>query len=137
ALQRDLLLIVADLANTLEHGRLPKLSLPPKYLAAKLGHGTPALVGEPIPIPVPVLRPGLGRLCDALEKGGAGEAAAHIRVALDETRMEAGSLLAASLKRDQPAIQTGASHRGLSPDLLWLVAELAVSPFVHALQQVL
>jgi FdhE protein len=137
ALQRDLLLIVADLSNTLERGRLPKLSLPPKYLAAKLAHGTPALVGEPIPIPVPVLKPGLGRLCDALERGGAGEAAAHIRAALDETRMEAGSLLAASLKRDQAAIRTGATHRGLSPDLLWLVAELAVSPFVHALQQVL
>jgi formate dehydrogenase maturation protein FdhE len=28
-------------------------------------------------------------------------------------------------------------HRGLSPDLLWLVAELAVSPFAHALQRML
>ena len=26
-------------------------------------------------------------------------------------------------------------HRGLAPDLLWLVAELAVSPYVHALAQ--
>ena len=137
ALQRDLLLIVADLARTLEHGRLPKLSLPPKYLAAKLAHGTPALAGEPIPVPVPVLTPGVGRLCDALERGGAGEAAAHIRASLDETRLDTGSLLAASLKRDQAAIWTGATHRGLSPDLLWLVAELAVSPFVHALQEVL
>ncbi len=136
-LQRDLLLIVSDLANTLERGRLPRLSLPPKYLAAKLDHGRPALVGEPIPLPVPVLKPGLLHLCDALERGGAGEAAAHIKTALDETRMETASLLAASLKRDQTAIRTGATHRGLSPDLLWLVAELAVSPFVHALQQTL
>ena len=49
--------------------------------------------------------------------------------------MEAGSLLTASLTRDQDAIRTGAAHRGLAPDLLWLVAELAVSPFAHALQQ--
>jgi FdhE protein len=51
--------------------------------------------------------------------------------------MEAGSLLTASLKRDQNAIRTGAVHRGLAPDLLWLVGELAVSPFVYALQQAL
>lgn len=49
--------------------------------------------------------------------------------------MDAGSLLTASLQRDQTAIRTGAVHRGLAPDLLWLVAELAVSPFVYALQQ--
>src|SRR5436189_2313606 len=37
-------------------------------------------------------------------------------------------LLTASLARNQAAIRTGASHRGLAPDLVWLVAELAVSP---------
>jgi FdhE protein len=51
--------------------------------------------------------------------------------------MDAGSLLTASLKRDQTAIRTGAVHRGLAPDLLWLVAELAVSPFAYALQHAL
>src|SRR5436305_14016713 len=49
--------------------------------------------------------------------------------------MDAGSLLTASLKRDQTAIRTGATHRGLAPDLLWLVGELAVSPYVHLLQE--
>ena len=48
--------------------------------------------------------------------------------------MEAGSLLTASLARDQDAIRTGAVHRGLAPDLVWLVAELAITPFAHALQ---
>ena len=47
---------------------------------------------------------------------------------------EAGSLLSASLARDQNAIRTGAHHRGLAADLVWLVAELAVSPFAYALQ---
>jgi FdhE protein len=135
ALQKRLLATVLGVAETIEQGRLPRLSLPPRYVAAKLGRGIPALAGEPIPVPVPVLKPALGRLCDALAEGGAGEAATHIRANVDETRIDAGSLLTASLQRDQTAIRTGATHRGLSPDLLWLVAELAVSPFAHALQE--
>ena len=59
ALQRQLLTRIVDLAATLSGGRLPKLSLPPKYVAAKLGRGVPALAGEPIPLPVPVLTPTL------------------------------------------------------------------------------
>jgi FdhE protein len=51
--------------------------------------------------------------------------------------MDAGSLLAASLARNQTAIRSGAAHRGLAPDLVWLVGELAVSPFVHRLQRIL
>ena len=136
-LQRRLLRLVSDLAATLEAGRLPRLSLPPKYLAAKLARGVPVLAGEPIPLPVAVLRPALGQLCEALADGGAGEAATHIRDAIVNGSIESGSLLTASLARNQAAIRTGASHRGLAPDLVWLVAELAVSPFVHALQRTL
>jgi len=137
ALQRELLTRIVDLAAVLGRGRLPKLSLPPKYLAAKLARGVPALAGEPIPLPVPVLTPTLLQLCDALAAGGAGDAATHIRQAVEEGTLEAASLLTASLRRDQAALRTGAVHRGLSPDLMWLVAELAVSPFVHALQRML
>src|SRR5690348_13319730 len=96
ALQRDLLALVSDLAEVVERGRLPPLSLPAKYLAAKPERGVPVLTGEPIPVPVPILKPALLRLCDALAKGGAGEAADHIRTNIDETRIEAGSLLSAS-----------------------------------------
>ena len=137
ALQRKLLTLVIDLGATLDHGRLPKLSLPPKYLAAKLGRGVPALAGEPIPLPVRVLVPTLRALCDALAEGGAGDAATHIREAIDSGNIEPGSLLTASLTRNQAALRTGAVHRGLSPDLVWLVAELAVSPFAHALERML
>jgi FdhE protein len=126
-----------DAAEVLDAGRLPRLSLPPKYLAAKLARGVPALAGEPIPLPVPALAPALVTLCDALAAGGAGEAAEHIKQAIAGGRMEPGSLMAVSLHRDQAAMRTAAAHRGLSPDLLWLVAELAVSPFVHALQRLL
>ena len=137
ALQRELLTRMIDLAATLPGGRLPRLSLPPRYLAAKLARGVPALTGEPIPLPVPVLTPTLLALCDALAAGGAGEAATHIKDELAAGKLEAASLLTASLHRDQAALRSGAVHRGLSPDLMWLVAELAVSPFAHALQRLL
>src|SRR5262245_56718364 len=135
ALQRDLLATVIQLAATLEGRPRPRLSLPPKYLAAKLARGVPALAGEPVPLPVPVLTPALLNLCDALAAGGAADAATHIRDAVASGTMEAGSLLTASFRRDQPAIRVGATHRGLAPDLVWLVAELAVSPFIHGLQR--
>ena len=137
ALQHELLAQVTDLVELIERGRLPRLSLPGRYLAAKLQRGVPALAGEPIPLPVPLLKPALLRLCDALARGGAGDAAEHIRSQLHETRIDAGALLAASLKRDQTAIRTVAVHHGLAPDLVWLVAELAVSPFVFVLQRTL
>ena len=101
-----------DLAAALASGRLPRLSLPPKYLAAKLARGVPALAGEPIPLPVPVLTPTLFQLCDALASGGAGDAATHIREWMEGGKLEAASLLTASLHRDQAALRTGAVHRG-------------------------
>src|SRR6266850_644556 len=136
-LQRRLLTLISELGGTIDNGRVPRLSLPPKYLAAKLGRGVPAFAGEPIPLPVALMRPTLVQLCDALAEGGAGQTATHIREAIANGSMEPGSLLSASLARNQSAIRTGAVHRGLAPDLVWLVAELAVSPFAHALQRAL
>src|SRR5947199_401383 len=100
-LQRELLGRVMDAAAVLDGGRLPRLSLPPKYLAAKLARGVPALAGEPIPVPAPVLGPIAVQLADALTRGGAGEAAEHIRDTLASGAIEAASLLTASLHRDQ------------------------------------
>jgi FdhE protein len=134
-LQRQLLGIVMELATRLEARALPRLSMPPRYLAAKLARGVPVFAGEPIPLPVSTLKPALIGLCGALAAGGAADAATHIREAVENGGMEAGSLLTASLKRDQAAIRVGATHRGLAPDLVWLVAELAVSPFVHLVQR--
>jgi FdhE protein len=136
-LQRRLLGRVMDAAEALDGGRLPRLSLPPRYLAAKLTRGVPAFAGEPIPLPVPVLAPAALDLAAALARGGAGEAADRIRETIASGRLDAASLLAASLNRDQAALRAGAAQSGLSPDLLWLVAELAVSPFVNALQRLL
>jgi FdhE protein len=133
-LQQRLLAIVVAAGDALDSGRLPRLSLPPKYLAAKLARGVPIFAGEPIPVPAGLLKASLLRLCDALAAGGAGDSAAHIKSALQDDSMDAASLLTASLSRDQQAIRTGAVHRGLAPDLVWLLAELAASPFAHTLQ---
>jgi FdhE protein len=135
-LQQNLLGIVVAAADALA-GKLPRLSLPPKYLAAKLARGVPILVGEPIPVPLHVLKSAFLKLCEALAAGGAGDAAEHIKQSVESGQMEAGSLLTASLSRNQEAIRAGAVHRGLAPDLVWLLAELAASPFAHALQTAL
>jgi hypothetical protein len=137
SLQRRLLTLVRELDTTLGAGKLPRLSLPPKYLAAKLGRGVPAFAGEPIPLPIAPMRTALLGLCEALATGGAGDSAAHIRAAIDSGQMDAGSLVAATLSRNQSAIRTGAAHRGLAADLVWLVGELAVGPFAYRLQQTL
>ncbi len=134
-LQQRLLTLVIELAHTIDGGRLPRLSLPPKYIATKLTRGVPVFAGEPIPLPVQALHGVMLRLCGTLAEGGAGEPAEHIRSAIESGSLEARSLLAASLAREQAAIRTAAVHRGLAPDLVWLVAELAVSPFAHALQR--
>jgi FdhE protein len=134
-LQRRLLTIVVEAAHAIGSSRLPRLSLPPKYLAAKLTRGVPIFAGEPIPVPLALLHASLLRLCDALAEGGAAESAGHIKTAIANGSMEAGSLLTASLTRNQDAIRTGSVHRGLAPDLVWLVAELATTPFAYALQQ--
>src|SRR5262249_15276141 len=128
ALQRELLGRVFDAAAVFESGRLPKLSLPPKYLAAKLARGVPMFAGEPIPLPVPVLTPTLLQLCDALAAGGAGDAARHIKDAIESRRMDAGSLLTGSLHRDQAALRAGAVHRGPSPQPPWLRRRAPADP---------
>jgi FdhE protein len=136
-LQRQLLGIVLKAGEVLDGAKLPRLSLPPKYLSAKLGRGVPFLAGEPIPIPIALLRKTLLDLCEALATGAATEAAGHIRDAIASGRIDAASLLTASLSRDQEAVRTGALHQGLAPDLTWLVAELACGPFAHVLQRAL
>jgi FdhE protein len=99
--------------------------------------GVPVLAGEPIPLPASLLKPSLVRFCEALAAGGAGEVATHIGAAIETGRLDAGSLLTASLARDQNAVRTGATHMDLAPDLTWLVAELAVGPVAHVLQRTL
>jgi FdhE protein len=135
SLQRRLLTLVIELKERLEQRPLPRLSLPGRYLAAKLARGVPVLAGEPIPLPTNVLMATLLDLCRELATGGAGDAAEHVQSKLESGNLNADSLLAASLARDQTAIRSAATHHGLAADLVWLVAELAVGPFAHVLQR--
>lgn len=134
ALQRSLLEIVINLAQELERATVQTPPLTPSTIADKLVRGRPVLRGEPLTIPQ-ALAPSLTIFCDRLAEGGAGESARHIRDILAEGRIDGNSLLATSLARRQEAIRTSAIHLGLSPDLVWLVGELAASPLAHALQQ--
>src|SRR5256885_8992511 len=85
-LQQHLLSIVMSTGEAIE-GKLPRLSLPPKYLDAKLKRGVPVLIGEPVPLPVHVLKSSFLKLCDALAAGGAGEAAEHIKASVADGQM--------------------------------------------------
>src|SRR2546428_8265283 len=69
-LQRRLLTLVSELGGTIENGRVPRLSLPPKYLPPKLARGVPAFTGEPIPLPVALMRNTLVPLYDGLPAAG-------------------------------------------------------------------
>src|SRR5258706_8908236 len=99
-LQRRLLARVMTLTRTIERGRLPRLSLPPQYLAAKLARGVPVLAGEPIPLPVAALADTLMKLCDELAEGGAGEAAEPIRTCVGNGTLEPRPLLGAPCTGD-------------------------------------
>lgn len=135
ALQRSLIEPVIGLTDTLSRSRLPRLSLPPKYVAAKLAKRIPALAAEPIPMPAALLKPTLLDLCHHLAVGGGGQPAEQIQQMFDAGTLDPGAVLAATLARDQKAIKLGALHRHLQSELVWLVAELAVSPYVYCLQQ--
>lgn len=132
-LQRQLLGAVLRLTTAIEAVGAPKLSLPPRYVTAKLGAGIPALVGEPIQVPAGTLGPTLVELCRHLaERGGdAGRALDH---AIRASQLDLAALLALTLRRQQAAIRTVATRAGIGHDLLWLVADLAVGPLAHVLR---
>ena len=73
--------------------------------------------------------------CADFAAGGAGDPARRVRAVLKRGDIEPGSLLRASLARQQTAIRMRAEHLGVSPDLVWLVAELTVGPIANHLQQ--
>lgn len=133
ALQRALIGLVVDLSEAFQAGRIARLSLPPRYLTTKLGSGIPALTGEPIQIPAEAMRPTLLSLCRALAEGGGGEATLQIRTAMEQGRLDVPALLTLTLRREQGALRAVATRAELGHDLLWLVTDLAVSPYAHAL----
>jgi hypothetical protein len=135
-LQQGMLRSVLDASGQLEalDGQLPRI--PSDGVLGKWIRGLPAFRSEIIPIPA-CLKDVLRALCDTLVEGGTGDSALHIRTALTAGTIDAGSLLAASLARNEKAIRTSAVHMGLSADLVWLIGELASSPLANHLQAAL
>lgn len=133
-LQRALLGRMIGLSGRLEdESRTTDFSALKGAAVSRLKQGVPALRGDAVPLPVALLAPELTSVCEALAEGGAGDPARNISDALRRGRIDAGSLLGASFRRDQAAIRTFANHASLSPDLLWLVGELVVGPLAfHA-----
>ena len=121
-----------DAASAL--GEPTHANLTPSAMVEKWRKGLPALRNEAVAIPGE-LKTILPPICSALAEGGAGESALHIRDALTSGDIDADSLLRVSLARNQRAARTSALHMGFSPDLVWLIGELASAPLAHALQQ--
>ena len=133
-LQRILLGRQIDMLDLFRRGGVPSVSLPPGYLAAKLKRSIPALHGEPIPLPAKVLELSAREYGEHLAKGGAGDAAAAVCRALDTGALDGAALISACFGRDQRRVRFIAAQHEVSPDIAWLIAELAVAPFAHLLQ---
>lgn len=133
-LQRVLLTREIELLDALRAGGLPSLSLPPRYLAAKLAAGIPALHAEPIPLPTGLLTLSLRDFCERLRSGSTAAAVEGVVEAFDARGLDGVALLSACFGRDQQRVRLIAGHFGISPDLVWLVTELALAPFAHLLQ---
>ena len=134
ALQQGLLGLLVDASASLEG--IVSLNLSPLVISDKRTRGVPAVRNETVDIPLQ-LGEFLPPLCAALAEGGAGDSARHIGEAVAVRSIDAISLLRVSLARDQEAVRTSALHMGFSPDLLWLIGELASSPLAHKLSSTL
>ncbi len=131
-LQRTLVgRLMAAVEALAARGPLPSPSV--DRMVARLGTGLPALGGEPQFFPTELLAPLVTRLADDLAEGGAGEAARHVGDAIRARRLDASSLVAASLARDARGFRLAADQLSLAPDLLWLIGEMAASPLAHTL----
>jgi FdhE protein len=133
-LQRALLGRQIDMLDLFRQGGVPGVSLPPRYLAAKLQRSIPALYREPIPLPTKVLELSAREYAERLANGGAGDAAAAVARALDAGAIDGGALISACFGRDQRRVRFMAAQHAVSADIAWLVAELASAPFAHLLQ---
>jgi len=137
ALQRSLVTRTIHTVSQLGNLKLQVVTLEPERTAAKLRAGVPALRGESVTLPTTMLKPLVLESCEDLAEGGAGDVARRVHDCLTAGRIDINSLLTASFGRDQNSIRIKANHEAIAPDVLWLVAELAVGPAAHLAQQAL
>lgn len=133
-LQRSLIRRNLELSTELDRQRPPYHVPSIETQSNRLGNGEPVMLDVSIEFDSVALRPFLFGYCEDLADGGAGNPATRVRTALERGEVDIPSLLTASLRRQQTAIRTRAQHISISPDLLWLVAELCVGPVANHLQ---
>ncbi|MGE0394699.1 MAG: formate dehydrogenase accessory protein FdhE, partial [Vicinamibacterales bacterium] len=133
-LQRTLLTRELELVDMFLAGGLPRLSLPGRYVAAKLRDGIPALFGEPVPLPQHLLTLALRDFCERLATGRTEQTARAIQAAFDGP-LQPSAVISACFGRNQTQVRALAQHAGVAADVLWLIAELAVAPLAHLLQR--
>ena len=134
-LQRRIVNRSLALAAVVDEQTPVTVGLGPTEVAAKLRQQLPILAGETIQLDAGAITPFVVGFCEDLASGETGGAGGRLGDMLGRGTIDMGSLLAASLGRQQEAIRTKAHHVGVSPDLLWLVAELASGPLAHHLQR--
>lgn len=121
-LQRTLVTRVADLVRALDDWRVPLTSASTATVRLRLSEGRPFQQGERVAVPCSQVTPALLDFCSDLAVGGAGDAARHVRAVLESGRIDATSLLVASLQRNQRAIRERALHEDLASNDLDLAA---------------
>ncbi len=117
--------------DAFESGGVPALALPARYVLAKLKRGVPALAGEPVPLPVPVLTLAIRDACDALNTTALADAAQTIAEAVTTGRLNAATLLGAVFARDQGAVRVLSRAAGVPHEVVWLASDNALAPFAH------
>ncbi len=133
-LQRRLVARSLELGATIDEHPPLRLALAPAEAVSRLDAKRPVLADSTVELDPIRFESFVLAFCDDFARGGAGGPAARLRSTLERREIDLGSLLVASLLRRQHAIRTKAQHVGVAPDLLWLVAELAVAPLAHRLQ---
>ncbi len=134
-LQRRLVGRQIDLLAAFSEGGVPNLSLPARYVAAKLARGVAALAGEPVPLPIPVLTFAMRDACDALGTTSLAGEARQVADALAARTLDATALVGAVFARDQRSARLMARGAGVAYELVWLVADNALAPFAHLMMR--
>jgi FdhE protein len=133
-LQTALITTVVAGLDALERDPARRVPIDPSGAAERLRLSQPA-VAPPFDIPPAAdCASSVMTVCAHLAAGGAA-AAANIAHDIRAGRLNAASLVAASLSRDQGRIHAAACQMGFAPDLLWLAAELAAGPLAFMMQR--
>ncbi len=135
AIQRRLVARGLSLAEAITKNTPAMACIEPGAMMTALRTGAPVFIGTPFDVAGEALTPFVLGFCDDLAGGEDNSPASRLGRRLENGEIDVGSLVAASLGRQQEAIRTKAHQVGISPDLLWLVAELAAGPIAYRLQR--